>query len=544
LVTGSYYYMSEVAFAASNNEIWGNPAYRGYDKGLIDATHGQTRGKAWSLREMVDAAWILPDGYPLKAEFNADVNNSLADFNANYTNNPNVGPLGIPNSAVTLGDGGHSMSPWQQYFLTWSANHAAELGFAGAAAFRDWLAKFDVALMGGPQGSPSGFCWLEASDYLLQVKDANGNWLPNFAAVYAAAYPTLAGLACNSPAMITAMGTLQNQAWKAGRMSGYAESATGFPSNLQIGLAAIADTGVPGAAEAWALFDSRSVQPDGKSTSDPSVAYRNYPNFAVIPRTAVAGVVPPPTMPDPGDAGSTPPPSGTNPPATTPPPSGTNPPVTTPPPSDTNPPATTPPPSDTKPPVTTPQPPTTPGLTKSFWTIVFNPVASLMPRCVAGCGTKAVVPMGAPRSSVQSAAPVVPRPVHSATKGASAPAPVPMVPAQQPTTARPVASPSGLLGGVMRVVCDRFTVWCTWTVPTPKPASTPARVRPRAATVRATALGQVAPTMVVHTASASGLIDRVGAVDRTDELCPDRDQNSGVCLKHAYGSSVGRALVR
>jgi hypothetical protein len=86
-------------------------------------------------------------------------------------------------------------------------------------------------------------------------------------------------MACNSPEMIAAISKSENQPWKAGQLSGYAYSATGFPSNLQIGLAAAADSPLPKAKEAWDLFDSRSVKPTG------ATAYNNYPNFAVIPRS-------------------------------------------------------------------------------------------------------------------------------------------------------------------------------------------------------------------------------------------------------------------
>ncbi|MGH9600519.1 MAG: hypothetical protein ACRD27_11695, partial [Terracidiphilus sp.] len=102
--------------------------------------------------------------------------------------------------------------------------------------------------------------------------------------VYAANYPTLAGLACNSPAMVAAMGTLAKQPWQVGEMSGYPYSATGYPANVQIGLAAIADSGLPGAAEAWQIFESRSVKPNGRWSHNPNIAYRNYPNFAILPR--------------------------------------------------------------------------------------------------------------------------------------------------------------------------------------------------------------------------------------------------------------------
>jgi hypothetical protein len=63
-------------------------------------------------------------------------------------------------------------------------------------------------------------------------------------------------------------------------MHGYPQSATGYPANLQIGLAAAADSAVPNAYAAWNLFESRSVKPTGRT------GYNNYPNFAVLPRSA------------------------------------------------------------------------------------------------------------------------------------------------------------------------------------------------------------------------------------------------------------------
>jgi len=302
MVTGDYYYMSELAFGASHNEIWSNEAYRGYSKGLIDGSHGQVRGKAWVLREMANAAWLLPDSHPLKAEFKADVENSLADWNAKYTNNPNANPLSVTNDSViySVNDGKRNgVAPWQHNFLTWSAGHSAELGFAGAAEFRNWLAKFEISLMTDWLQDPTrGFCWLQAAAYKIQVKDASGNWLPSFSAVYAATWPQLVGLACNSPAMLDVIGR------KAGEMSGYPYSSTGFPANFQIGLAAAADSGLANAQTAWSVFDSRSVKPSG------SKSYNNDPNFAILPRLVQASAVPPPTMPPPLDplAASNPPP--------------------------------------------------------------------------------------------------------------------------------------------------------------------------------------------------------------------------------------------
>jgi hypothetical protein len=284
MVTGSYYYMEEVAFGASHNELFANEAYRGYTKGRIDRAYGQVRGKAWVLREMADAAYLLPDDYPLKDEFKADVENSLSDWNTKYTNNPNVNPLRLMNGGAVYKMHGHgkrnAVAPWQHNFLTWSAGHAAELGFAGAAEFRDWLAKFEIGLMTDWQTNRTqGYCWLEASAYKVQVKDSAGHWLPNYTAVYDATFPSLVGLACNSSEMVRAMGKMQKKRWRPGKMHGYPSSPTGFPANFQIGLAAAADSGLPKAATAWNIFKLRSVKPN----------YSNYPNFAVVPRSAAGG---------------------------------------------------------------------------------------------------------------------------------------------------------------------------------------------------------------------------------------------------------------
>jgi len=283
LVTGDYYYMSELAFGASHNEIWTNEAYRGYSQGLIDRGHTQVRGKAWVLREMANAAWLLPDNHPLKREFTADVENSLADWNAKYTNNPNANPLGVLDDGAIYGVNGgkrNGVAPWQHNFLTWSVGHAAELGFTGAPEFQNWLARFEIGLMTDWQNNPTqGYCWLQASAYNVQVKDATGNWLPSFSAVYKATFPTLVGLTCNSPSMVTSTSRLERQPWRPSKMHGYPSSATGYPANLQIGLAIAANSGLPGARAAWNVFESRSIKPRGAR------AYNVFPNFALVPRS-------------------------------------------------------------------------------------------------------------------------------------------------------------------------------------------------------------------------------------------------------------------
>jgi hypothetical protein len=229
----------------------------------------------------------------LQSEFTSDVEKSLADWNAKYPDNPEANALGIMNAGPVYslnGGTNNAIAPWQHNFLTWSAGHAAELGFTGAAEFRNWLAQFEIGLMTDWQThSAAGFCWLQASAYDVQVKDAAGNWLPSFTAVYAATWPTLPSYACNSPAMVAELAKVRNAPVQAGEMPGYAYSNVGYPANFQIGVAAAANSGLPNAQAAWNLFDSRSVKPSGNDS------YTNYPNFAVIPRPAEtgAGALPP-----------------------------------------------------------------------------------------------------------------------------------------------------------------------------------------------------------------------------------------------------------
>jgi hypothetical protein len=61
---------------------------------------------------------------------------------------------------------------------------------------------------------------------------------------------------------------------KKGEMTGYSDSYSGFPSNMQPALAYSANTGIPKAKEAWDIFMKRSVKP----------SYDEYPEFNIVPR--------------------------------------------------------------------------------------------------------------------------------------------------------------------------------------------------------------------------------------------------------------------
>ncbi len=68
-----------------------NAAYRQKEKGLV--APDQTRGEAWALRQLVDAAKICPDSHPEKQYFDSKVKSNL-DYYCSFVDGPDATPLG------------------------------------------------------------------------------------------------------------------------------------------------------------------------------------------------------------------------------------------------------------------------------------------------------------------------------------------------------------------------------------------------------------------------------------------------------------------
>lgn len=282
LVTGDYYYLEEMQFTASYIELWANPAYRNFDKGRLRRAQSQTRGQAWSVRSIADAAFATPDADPMKPYFKEQIATIVSDYLEHYVDADQPNPLhliigkGEWAAYPVHGEQRVGIAPWQADFFTWSVGHAAEQGFDNAPRLLKWLAEFQIGMMTNwLDESDTGYCWLVASDYKLQIRPSRD--APVYRTLneaYKNTFPTLYGLDCNSQEYVNQLAAQDNTRYQRGQMSGYADSSTGFPANLQIGLAVAADSGLPNARKAWQIFDSRSVKPN----------YASYPNFAVEPR--------------------------------------------------------------------------------------------------------------------------------------------------------------------------------------------------------------------------------------------------------------------
>ena len=274
LVTGDHYLLEELQFWAMTNAFNGHPGYRENIKGLVIAE--QTRGQAWTLRTLAEAAYITPDSDRLKAQFAKILTNNLDWFNTHYTNNATANKLGFLTESIGY-LGMTAIAPWQDDFFTSAIGHVVDLGFDSAAPLLRYKAQFSVKRM-------LDACWVDAAAYNIVVRDSERSPVyDTMAQAYKATHtPEVNAMACNSPAMSAAFGV------PAGSMSGGPGYPDGYPSNMQPALAYAVESGIQNGRAAWDLFMARSVKPD----------YSTSAQFAVVPRSYAAAVTVPATPPN------------------------------------------------------------------------------------------------------------------------------------------------------------------------------------------------------------------------------------------------------
>jgi hypothetical protein len=270
LLTGDHYYLEELMFYSMWNVGSGNPVYRDFEKGLVYSD--QVRAQAWTLRNIADAAYILPDNEPMKAHFSNILTANLAWYNTNYTNNISANPFGVLTNGFAYSYNSETgIAPWQDDFFTSVIGRAAERNFAGALELLQWKAKFPVGRMTAP-----GYCWILGSNYILNLRPTNASPMyATFADIYQASNsPALLATTCASAGMAAVLQTETATPMVAGAMYGFPTSATGFPANMQPALAYAKDSGIANAAASWAQFSARQMKAD----------YSGEPQFAIIPR--------------------------------------------------------------------------------------------------------------------------------------------------------------------------------------------------------------------------------------------------------------------
>jgi hypothetical protein len=249
LLTGRFYFMEEVQFAATVNYLLNTDVTRKFSAGVFHSAAGAntTRGAGWALRTLAQAACVTPDDDTLRAEFATSMAANVDFYHSMYVAQPN-NPQGfvMPYSNYTNGSGKYSEAAWMQDFFTASVGYAIDLdpGMSSSsntklAAFFAWKAQSVIGRLGAL--APTDYLYRDAAQYVVAVAptespnyvNGTGPWYANWGEVYAAT------LGAPNPGVDGAL------------RGGNFPEATSYWGNLQPAIAYAVHHNVPGAMAAY-----------------------------------------------------------------------------------------------------------------------------------------------------------------------------------------------------------------------------------------------------------------------------------------------------
>lgn len=270
LVTGRWYFMEEVQFCATLNYLKLSNATRSDAAGLHHSwSASTTRGSAWALRSLAQAACITPDeDADLRGELLASLSANAISAHATYVLQANC-PQGFvkpyqanrpPNQdGYSPGIDPYHDAMWMQdfFFAAWGYWKSLDLPIGAAAAdardaFFHWKAKAVVGRFGG--AGANEYLYRDAAVYGMAVApddDANwdtgsGPWYANWGQVYAATWA--------SPVSIVGRQPPPKEIGDGSLRGNIAPSS--YWANLQPALAYAVDHGASGAQEAFGRMTS------------------------------------------------------------------------------------------------------------------------------------------------------------------------------------------------------------------------------------------------------------------------------------------------
>jgi hypothetical protein len=302
ILTGDVYHLEELHFWAMYCVITqgSHPSWRNGAQALLKEE--QLRGQAWGLRTLGHAAHITPQDMRESAEFKRILQSNLDWYNTRYSNNPaetlgiiHHGPYSL-NYTMEEGKGVTGMSNWQHDHFTATLGHLIDLGFESARPLFNYMAKYTVGRLYGIAGT----CWIQAAAYTIRVRDDQASpiystYLECYQktmspAVLAAAQESNCGTQAMADAWLgqTAWSVANNRQRSytadgvsnpyVGDMDGYSDGDTGYPACLQQSISYAVTYGIQNAANAWEVFEGRTVKP----------TYSAEPQMALLPRTQEA----------------------------------------------------------------------------------------------------------------------------------------------------------------------------------------------------------------------------------------------------------------
>lgn len=261
LLTGRWYFMEEVLFAATANYLGNgdNAALRTGAQGLVQTAVDawQTRSCAWDWRSKIQALTVTPDSdSALRNELIACVEANVAHFHGRYVAQPN-NAFGLILPGESYNGTISEIAIWQQDFVTavfgWAVSLDLPISSAAKtnlASFFQWKAKSVVMRL----GTRSDWWYINADPYTIKTGTAlsvqsyaagTGPWPASVSALYASTFTP-------APAWLgSAEGTLAGE-YDAGFWG------RAMWGNLQPALAYAVRHAVPGAVEGYTRMVSAS----------------------------------------------------------------------------------------------------------------------------------------------------------------------------------------------------------------------------------------------------------------------------------------------
>ena len=162
LLTGSRYRLDQLNAQASWSIVvaWHAPRLNG--KGIVANFQSQVRASAWSLREIVEAAFANPDDSPMKRYFVEIAKNNIEYLldQAAHSKQGDVHGWVLG----TYGDDHGFIAPWQQDYLVTTIALAARQQVPGAKQLLEWQTNF---LAGRFLSEDKGFHAKDGAEYIL-----------------------------------------------------------------------------------------------------------------------------------------------------------------------------------------------------------------------------------------------------------------------------------------------------------------------------------------------------------------------------------------
>jgi hypothetical protein len=288
LLTGRFYFMEEVQFAATINYLVNTDATRRFSAGVFLSSAGAntTRGAGWALRTLAQAACATPDDDALRAEFTTSMAANVDFYHTMYVEQPN-NPQGFvrPYSNYTAGAGRYSEAAWMQDFFTASVGYAIDLdaGMTAAsngklAAFFVWKAQSIIGRFG--TAAATDYLYRDAAQYTIAVAPSEspnfttgaGPWYASWGAIHAATVGT-------------ALARIDG-----GLRGGNYPEPTSYWGNLQPALAYAVHHNVAGAMTAYKRMLA------APNWNDIATGFNSFPVWGVSPNMRIATSAPPVTF--------------------------------------------------------------------------------------------------------------------------------------------------------------------------------------------------------------------------------------------------------